>query len=67
MRTSVNVIGDAVGAAIVYHLSKAELEEMDRQRELANTRPDTTLQVEEHMPAGDIQRVDNELGSISIS
>ena len=63
MRTSVNVIGDAVGAAIVYHLSKAELEEMDRQRELAKTRPNTPLQ----MSAVDIPFVDNALESISIS
>ena len=34
IRTPVNVIGDAVGAAIVYHLSKNDLEEMDRQHRL---------------------------------
>ena len=28
-RTSVNVMGDSYGAAIVYHLSKAELDELD--------------------------------------
>ncbi|XP_054475797.1 excitatory amino acid transporter 2b [Anoplopoma fimbria] len=28
-RTSVNVVGDSYGAGIVYHLSKAELEELD--------------------------------------
>ena len=32
IRTSVNVIGDAFGAGIVYHLSKAELAEQDRLR-----------------------------------
>lgn len=31
MRTSVNVVGDSFGAGIVYHLSKAELEEIDAQ------------------------------------
>ncbi|XP_030055318.1 excitatory amino acid transporter 2 [Microcaecilia unicolor] len=29
MRTSVNVVGDSFGAGIVYHLSKAELEDLD--------------------------------------
>ncbi|XP_008104150.1 excitatory amino acid transporter 2 [Anolis carolinensis] len=29
MRTSVNVVGDSFGAGIVYHLSKAELENID--------------------------------------
>ncbi|XP_069077938.1 excitatory amino acid transporter 2 isoform X2 [Pleurodeles waltl] len=29
MRTSVNVVGDSFGAGIVYHLSKAELDEID--------------------------------------
>ena len=29
-RTTVNVLGDAIGAGIVYHLSKKELEEMDQ-------------------------------------
>lgn len=28
-RTVVNVMGDAIGAGIVYHLSKKELEELD--------------------------------------
>lgn len=28
-RTSVNVVGDSYGAGIVYHMSKAELEELD--------------------------------------
>lgn len=28
-RTSVNVMGDSYGAAIIYHLSKAELDELD--------------------------------------
>ncbi|XP_078540802.1 excitatory amino acid transporter 2 isoform X1 [Lissotriton helveticus] len=31
MRTSVNVVGDSFGAGIVYHLSRAELEEIDAQ------------------------------------
>ncbi|CAH2325795.1 excitatory amino acid transporter 2 isoform X3 [Pelobates cultripes] len=31
MRTSVNVVGDSFGAGIVYHLSKAELESLDKQ------------------------------------
>ncbi|XP_073514235.1 excitatory amino acid transporter 2 [Phyllobates terribilis] len=31
MRTSVNVVGDSFGAGIVYHLSKAELENLDKQ------------------------------------
>merc|ERR1712001_109394 len=30
-RTTVNVLGDAIGAGIVYHLSKKELEMMDQQ------------------------------------
>ena len=29
-RTTVNVLGDAIGAGIVYHLSKAELDKMDQ-------------------------------------
>jgi len=33
IRTSVNVIGDAYGAGIVYHLSKAELAQQDRENE----------------------------------
>jgi solute carrier family 1 (high affinity glutamate transporter) protein 2 len=35
IRTSVNVLGDSFGAGIVYHLSKAELEEQDREHEEA--------------------------------
>ncbi|XP_056383844.1 excitatory amino acid transporter 2 isoform X1 [Hyla sarda] len=31
MRTSVNVVGDSFGAGIVYHLSKAELDALDKQ------------------------------------
>ncbi|XP_074855041.1 excitatory amino acid transporter 2 [Carettochelys insculpta] len=31
MRTSVNVVGDSFGAGIVYHLSKAELDNLDAQ------------------------------------
>ncbi|XP_067413655.1 excitatory amino acid transporter 2 isoform X2 [Emydura macquarii macquarii] len=31
MRTSVNVVGDSFGAGIVYHLSKAELDNLDSQ------------------------------------
>ena len=30
-RTTVNVLGDAIGAGIVYHLSKEELELIDQQ------------------------------------
>ena len=30
-RTTINVLGDAIGAGIVYHLSKAELAKMDQQ------------------------------------
>ena len=30
IRTSINVVGDAYGAGIVYHLSRAELAEQDR-------------------------------------
>lgn len=30
-RTSVNVVGDSYGAGIVYHMSKAELDELDAQ------------------------------------
>ena len=29
-RTTVNVLGDAIGAGIVYHLSKKELDKMDQ-------------------------------------
>merc|ERR1712002_969373 len=32
-RTAINVLGDAFGAGIVYHLSKKELKEMDRQEQ----------------------------------
>ncbi|XP_063241064.1 excitatory amino acid transporter-like [Bacillus rossius redtenbacheri] len=32
IRTSINVMGDAFGAGIVYHLSKAELDRMDAER-----------------------------------
>uniref|UniRef100_A0A8C3RLY9 Amino acid transporter n=1 Tax=Chelydra serpentina TaxID=8475 RepID=A0A8C3RLY9_CHESE len=34
MRTSVNVVGDSFGAGIVYHLSKAELENLDSQHKV---------------------------------
>lgn len=30
----INILGDSYGAAIVYHLSKKELEEQDRQKAL---------------------------------
>lgn len=32
MRTSVNVLGDSIGAGIVAHLSRHELEAQDRER-----------------------------------
>lgn len=32
LRTSINVLGDAYGAAIVFHLSKDELDKMDEER-----------------------------------
>jgi solute carrier family 1 (high affinity glutamate transporter) protein 2 len=32
LRTSINVVGDAYGAGIVYHLSKAELDKLDSDR-----------------------------------
>ena len=28
-RTAINVLGDSIGAGLVYHLSKAELEQCD--------------------------------------
>lgn len=31
IRTSINVLGDAFGAGIVYHLSKGELDKMDAE------------------------------------
>lgn len=31
-RTALNVLGDAIGTGIVYHLSKAELEAMVREK-----------------------------------
>ncbi|XP_007426482.1 excitatory amino acid transporter 2 [Python bivittatus] len=34
MRTSVNVVGDSFGAGIVYHLSKAELENLDAHHKI---------------------------------
>uniref|UniRef100_A0A8C6XDB2 Amino acid transporter n=1 Tax=Naja naja TaxID=35670 RepID=A0A8C6XDB2_NAJNA len=34
MRTSVNVVGDSFGAGIVYHLSKAELENIDAHHKI---------------------------------
>jgi len=34
-RTAINVLGDALGAGIVYHLSKAELASMDQQERMA--------------------------------
>ena len=30
-RTAINVLGDAIGAGIVFHLSKKELEKMDQE------------------------------------
>jgi len=35
IRTSINVLGDAYGAGIVYHLSKDELDRMDSERRLS--------------------------------
>lgn len=32
-RTTINVLGDALGAGIVYHLSKKELEKMDKEHQ----------------------------------
>lgn len=32
LRTSVNVVGDAFGAGIVYHLSKDELDKLDMEK-----------------------------------
>ena len=33
-RTAINVLGDSIGAGLVYHLSKKELEEADTGRAL---------------------------------
>ncbi|QQP49110.1 Amino acid transporter, partial [Caligus rogercresseyi] len=35
-RTAINVLGDSIGAGLVYHLSKAELAEMSKLQ----TQPD---------------------------
>jgi hypothetical protein len=37
LRTSINVLGDAYGAGIVYHLSKDELDRMDAERVVDTT------------------------------
>ncbi|CAD5113416.1 DgyrCDS2586 [Dimorphilus gyrociliatus] len=42
IRTSVNVIGDSFGAGIVYHLSRRELMEQDRERERLEASEDMT-------------------------
>lgn len=34
IRTSINVLGDGYGAAIVYHMSKEELDKADAERKL---------------------------------
>lgn len=36
IRTSINVLGDAYGAGIVYHMSKAELDQMDAEKQAEN-------------------------------
>ena len=44
-RTAINVLGDSLGAGIVAHLSKGELEELERvedpQLEMINVKTDT--------------------------
>ncbi|KAI0209105.1 Excitatory amino acid transporter 2 [Lamellibrachia satsuma] len=47
LRTSVNVVGDSYGAGIVDHLSKAELEQQDREHGLAVLGDHEVLEMEE--------------------
>ncbi|XP_078048276.1 excitatory amino acid transporter 2 [Augochlora pura] len=44
IRTSINVLGDAYGAGIVYHLSKDELEKMDQERKFEGLETGTPLE-----------------------
>lgn len=44
IRTSINVLGDGYGAGIVYHLSKDELEKMDREQKLEGLETGTPLE-----------------------
>ena len=37
-RTAINVLGDSLGAGLVYHLSKDDLEEMGDVENMADTR-----------------------------
>jgi solute carrier family 1 (high affinity glutamate transporter) protein 2 len=51
IRTSINVLGDGYGAAIVYHLSKDELDKMDAERNVEKedgqeTRKEVVLNME---------------------
>merc|ERR1712228_502591 len=41
-RTAINVLGDALGAGIVYHLSKDELSKMDQQIPVENVNENGT-------------------------
>ena len=47
LRTSVNVVGDSYGAGIVDHLSKAELEQQDREHGLTVSGDHEVLEMEE--------------------
>lgn len=51
-RTVVNVMGDAIGAGIVYHLSKKELEELD------------TKNVNEAVEEGEEEKNTEEIGDL---
>lgn len=44
IRTSINVLGDGYGAGIVYHLSKAELDKMDKEKKLEDLEMGTPLE-----------------------
>ena len=44
-RTVVNVLGDAIGAGIVYHLSKGELAELDRREALKDSESEDQAEV----------------------
>ena len=37
-RTAINVLGDSIGAGIVYHLSKDELDDMEKVKKWRNSK-----------------------------
>jgi len=59
-RTAINVLGDSIGAGLVYHLSKDELSELDALGRRPSQAPGSGF---EAVPMRDLDEADNASGA----